>query len=203
MARWPNEGDTNLQLENFTDNRLTKWKEEKDLWLHGYWYWAWADAYEKVQRIDSENNRIILEPPFNRYGFKDSKWHAVNALCEIDQPGEWHIDVDTQTIRYYPPEKFNKNECVISVYGPILSATECDFITIQDVDIQYVRGDAIICRDSDDLTISQCDIRAVSGNGIKIDGGLRCLLHTVNIEHMGRGRYRHQNRRLEKFDIIG
>ncbi|MBN1291506.1 MAG: right-handed parallel beta-helix repeat-containing protein [Candidatus Latescibacteria bacterium] len=187
MARWPNDGDTNLPLENFTDNRLSFWKDEKDLWLHGYWYWAWADAYEKVKQIDSENSRIVLEPPFNRYGFRDSKWHAVNALCEIDRPGEWHIDLDSQTIRYYPPENFDKNECVISAFGPIISATGCDYLSLMNLDVRYVRGDAMIFEECNDITVSQCSIRAASGYGLKIDGGLRCLLHTVNIEHMGRG----------------
>ncbi len=187
MARWPNDGDSDMPLDNFNDSRLAKWQQEEGLWLHGYWYWAWADAYEKVKSIDSSKNLITLEEPFNRYGFRDSKWHVVNALCELDQPGEWHLDVATQTVRYLPPSDFNPKDCVFSAYGPCITASGCDYVAIKDIDLQYIRGDALLFSDCNDISVSNCSIRAASGYGIRAFGGVRYLFHTVNIEHMGRG----------------
>lgn len=187
MARWPNEGDTDIPLEGFTDDRPLRWTDESDLWLHGYWYWQWADAYEKVDRISREDRTIHIAPPVNRYGFRDSKWHAVNALAELDVPGEWHLDTGTQAIHYLPPDGFDPSRCVLSVYGPLVQATDCDNLALERIDLKYVRGDGMIFEECDDLTLADCRIRAASGTGLRIRGGLNHLIHTVDISYMGRG----------------
>ena len=187
MARWPNDGDTGLPLEAFTDDHPLRWTKESDLWLHGYWYWKWADAYEKVERISPDEKKILLVPPVNSYGFKDSQWHAVNVLSEIDVPGEWHLDVAHQTIHYLPPANFNPLLCDFSGYGTAVQANDCAFLALERIDLNFVRGDGMIFENCNNLTISDCSVRAASGAGLRIHGGLRHLIHSVTIEHMGRG----------------
>ncbi|GIX50142.1 MAG: hypothetical protein KatS3mg132_336 [Limisphaera sp.] len=83
MARWPNEGfvRTGPVPEphtlsawdgrpgspegrfGFADDRLLRWEGEPELWLYGYWFWDWADSYEKVERIDAERREIRLARP--------------------------------------------------------------------------------------------------------------------------------------------
>ncbi len=187
MARWPNEGDVGLALDGFSDDRPLRWADETDLWLHGYWCYQWADAYEKVKRIDKAARKIELEPPLNNYGFKDSQWHALNALSEIDQPGEYHLDIANQVIRLLPPDGFDRDACVLSAFGPVMTAKQCHYLTVCDLDLEYIRGDGIIFNDCDHITMVNCTIRAASGDGVIINGGSGHLLHSVEIEHMGRG----------------
>ena len=187
MARWPNDGDTDIPLEGFTGDRPLRWIGESDLWLHGYWYWQWADAYEQVADISREDRTIHLVPPVNRYGFRDSKWHAVNALAELDVPGEWHLDTKAQTIHYLPPDGADPSRCVLSVYGPLVQASGCDNLYLERIDLKYVRGDGMIFEECDNLTIADCRIRAASGTGLRIRGGVNHLIHTVDISYMGRG----------------
>ena len=189
MARWPNEGDTSISLSDFKDDRPLRWVAEKDLWLHGYWYHMWADAYEKVESVSKEKRTIKLEPPFNRHGFDSKKyhWHAVNALSELDVPGEWHLSVAEGKIRFLAPEDFKPNNSVLSVYGPIIEVTDCNYVTVRDLDICYARGDAVIFSDCSDVTLSDISVKYSSGFGLRIKGGFRHLVHSCTIESMGRG----------------
>ena len=79
LARWPNEGFVNVvevvggepftihgiaghKVGAFTyeDDRPRRWRDEPDIWLHGYWFWDWSDAHQPVQSIDVERRIITL-----------------------------------------------------------------------------------------------------------------------------------------------
>jgi len=67
LARWPNEGFikiTGLVEPNTVDvhgakgsktgkfmyegDRPKRWAGEKDIWMHGYWFWDWSEQRQKV-----------------------------------------------------------------------------------------------------------------------------------------------------------
>jgi len=187
MARWPNNHDTIVALNKFKDGRSLKWAEDKDIWLHGYWYYLWADAYEKIKTVSVNDSLIELEPPVNRYGFAKSKWHVVNALSEIDTPGEWYISIVEGKIWYFPNDDFNAANCILSLAGPAFQSENCDYLTIKDLDFRFIRGDGLVFTNCSELTIFNCGIKDASGVGITIDGGSSHLIHSCTIESMGRG----------------
>jgi hypothetical protein len=190
MARWPDDSLTWLPVgvdPEIRDERYTRWAAESDLWLYGYWYWDWADAYEKVAAV-SPAGQITPEPPVNRYGFKRNIGCVVNALSELDQPGEWHIDAKNNLIHYLPPEGFNPALTILSTYaGPVISATGVNNLQIRDLVIEYIRGDALEFTGCEGLLLTGLDIRYCSGLGIRITGGSEHLIHSCDIATMGRG----------------
>ena len=70
-----------------------KWALEPDLLLYGYWFWDWADSYERVASIDFSKEEITLAKPWHRYGYANgAHFYAYNAVSELDSPGEWYLD---------------------------------------------------------------------------------------------------------------
>jgi hypothetical protein len=187
IARWPNDRDTLVPLTDFKNARVLSWAAEPDLWLHGYWKYMWADAYEKVKSISLNDTVITLQPPLNNYGFGKSKWHVVNALSEIDIPGEWCISVREDKIWYYPPADFDPDECILSVNGPVFDASDCNYLTIKDIDIRYIRGDGMVFNNCNNLSLINCSVKNGSGYGIKVLKGKNHLIHSCMVESMGRG----------------
>ena len=187
MARWPNDRDTIVSLKNFKSERAFRWGSDQDVWLHGYWLYLWADAYEKMGGISLKDSTIQLQPPFNNYGFGKSKWHVVNALSELDSPGEWCISVTMGKIWYLPDNQIKPDNIVLSVHGPALKAENCNYLTLKGLDLQYVRGDGMIFNNCSHLTVANCSVSNTSGLGIKINGGTNHLVHSCTIESMGRG----------------
>ena len=187
MARWPDKKDTLVSLADFKNSRVLRWAAETDLWLHGYWQYMWADAYEKVNSISIKDTAITLQPPLNFYGFGKSKWHVVNALSEMDIPGEWCLSVREGKVRYLPPQGFNSENCIISIEGPAFIVENCDYLTVKDIDIRYIRGDGMVFLNCNNLSIVNCSVRDASGYGIKILEGKNHLVHSCLVESMGRG----------------
>jgi len=187
MARWPNDHDTIVSLKNFKSERATRWASDPDVWLHGYWLYLWADAYERMGGISPKDSTIQLQPPFNNYGFGKSKWHVVNALSELDRPGEWCISVALGKIWYLPMVDVKPEQMVLSMNGPALTAENCNYLTIKGIDLQYLRGDGMIFTNCSHLTLAKCSVLNTSGLGFRIAGGTNHLVHSCTIRSMGRG----------------
>lgn len=189
MATWPNEGYAKLpvrQTPEQPDARYARWAKEPDLWLHGYWTHLWADAHEKVASVAADGT-IELVPPTNRYGFGVRLGRAVNSLCEMDQAGEWHLDTRRNLVHFLPPEGFDPQQCILSAYPTVISATGCAGLQIRDLRIGYVRGDGIALTDCSNAVVAGVDLSNCSGSGILVTGGKEHLIHSLNIRSMGRG----------------
>ena len=155
MAEWPNKSFTVLPVgrkPSKDKERYKKWDSEDNLWLYGYWNNSWADAYEKVKSVNSDGV-ISLEPPVNRYGFKRNTGRAVNALCELDVPGEWYLNAAGNLIVFYPPDNFNPDECVLSVYNTPFTAENCSGIELRNISLTNIRGDALVFRNCSDTLL--------------------------------------------------
>src|SRR5262245_14110730 len=76
LARWPNSGfardieaaggepfvahglrGNRMGVLAYAGERPSRWAGEKDVWLHGYWFWDWADAHQRVAEIDRIQKR--------------------------------------------------------------------------------------------------------------------------------------------------
>jgi hypothetical protein len=119
LARWPNEGFVKtgeiLGKETFKvwntiagckdgkfaylEDRPSRWTDEPDVRLYGYWFWDWYEEYQKVASIDVAERSFTLARPYSNYGYrKNQRYYAVNVLRELDQPGEWYLDRRTGMI---------------------------------------------------------------------------------------------------------
>jgi len=189
MARWPNKKLTRIHINEVPkkyDARFAKWAKEKELWLYGYWKHDWADAYEKVANI-AKNGKISLVPPVNRYNFSRRIGCVINALCELDTPGEWYLDTEKNLIYYYPPENFNPNQCILSSFKTPITARKCNYLKITNINLNFICGDALIFNNCSNLILAKLNITKTSGYAIKIYGGKHHLIHSCSINSMGRG----------------
>jgi hypothetical protein len=135
LSRWPNDGfvqvvevrGTTAQtgpgptgakdgVITYDGDRPRRWTDDRDLLLYGYWFYGWADSYERVEKIDLEKKEITLAPPFHTYGYRRGQpFKAMNLLSEIDQPGEWYLDRRRLTLYFYPPSDLTRAQVEISL----------------------------------------------------------------------------------------
>lgn len=121
----PEDKDTVNELDIDGTNRSDRWNKAlesgHELWLKGLWRTPWEPITMKVESINKEDNSIKFyeappqgmgskysaaatgEKPLWRVGSGKEGYYALNLLEEIDQPGEWALDVKDQKIYYYPP----------------------------------------------------------------------------------------------------
>jgi len=208
LARWPNDGYVRVAEVAAGDGRQTagaggtktgrftyegdrprRWKEDKDVLLYGYWFFDWADSYERVASIDTGKREITLEPPFHTYGYrKGQRYYAINLLSEIDVPGEWYIDRATGLLYLYPPSDPQKAVVELStVEVPFVTMQGVSHVTLQGFLWELGCGDAVIIGDGNHCLLAGCTIRRCGGNGVELQGGTGHGVLSCDIYSMGRG----------------
>jgi hypothetical protein len=191
LARWPNEGFVTITglVEPDTVNvrgtkgsrtgkfmyegdRPKRWLQENDVWVHGYWFWDWADEREKVASIDTERRVITVTPPFHSYGYRVGQWfYGLNILAELDMPGEWYLDRERGILYFWPPTPIEKGRAVISLAKSLVNLTGVEHVIFQGMIFEAARGTAILMKDCKDTRIAGCVLRNTGDRAVQIEGG--------------------------------
>lgn len=204
LARWPNEGFARTAgvvggkpIEShgikgdavgaftYEGDRPRRWTAENDIRLHGYWFWDWADAYEKVASLDVDKRVISTVPPYHGYGYrKGARWYAVNLLAELDRPGEWYLDRKTSTLYFWPPAATEAGKAFVSVLDEMVRMNSTSHVTIRGVTLAFNRGTAVNIRGGTHCLIDACTIKNVGGAAVTIAGGTEngvtgCDIHNI------------------------
>ena len=190
MARWPNDGFTRIvdlvggaphkihgipgdKIGRFTykGERPERWLAEPEVWLHGYWFWDWADERQRIESIDTENKVIALEPPYHGYGYRRNQWYyAQNVLAELDAPGEWYLDKAASKLYFLPPAPLSEGKAIVSVLPSIITAEAVSHVSISGFTIEASRGTAVAIRGGTGMRVVGCTIRNTGGSAIAVSG---------------------------------
>lgn len=203
ISRYPNEGfvkiasvDANEPVDvrgtkgdkvgnfQFEDERLLKWVDEKDPWVHGYWFWDWAEERHPIAEIVRDSKTIKVKPPYHTYGYRKNQWfYGFNLLCEIDMPGEYYVDREAGVLYFYPPKEIRKNSMAVSRIDTLVKIA-ADYVTFQGFTLEFSRGTALTMDGSHDLAVG-LTVRNVSGSGIK-GSGMNQTVYGCHLFNLGK-----------------
>jgi hypothetical protein len=190
LARWPNAGFVNIvdlvggktvdvrgtvgdAIGKFTykGDRPNRWIGEKDVWLHGYWFWDWSDQREQIESIDTARRVISLVPPYHNYGYRKGQWYyAFNLLPELDTPGEWYLDRSSGTLYFWPPAPLEQGKAVASAIPTLVSMNKVSHVNLRGLILEACRDTAVVARDVAHVQIVGCTIRNTGSWGISLSG---------------------------------
>ena len=167
----------------------SKWAAEPDLLLYGYWFWDWADSYERVAGIDPQKREITLAKPWHTYGFSvGAPFYAYNALSELDAPGEWYLDRVNGRVLMYPQADPNGATVEVSAFAAaMVSMDDVSNTRFEGLTWELGSADAIHVRGGSNCQFAGCTVRRFAGNAIEIQGGSSHGLISCDIYSMGRG----------------
>ena len=202
LARWPNTScyytnGTALSTTSFKylGVRPRRWTQAPDIWIHGYFFYLWADFARAVSSVDT-NNQIITLATEPSYGMTNSRPYFVfNLLEELDAAGEYYIDRSSGILYYWPLGDLASSDLTVSVMEtPMLQLDSTTNITVEGVTFEGARGELVRINNGSDSRIYGCrllgagDIAAyVSGfrNGIErcdiLDSGSAGVLLTGGV----------------------
>ena len=153
----------------FDDERILSWRAEKDPWVHGYWFWDWAEERHPVAEIDAETKTLKVKPPYHSYGYRKNQWfYGFNLLCEIDQPGEYYVDREAGILYFYPPAEVKKDTLAVSVLDSAVKI-QSDWVTFQNFTLEFCRATAFSMHGANGLAVG-LTVRNCSGTGISAAG---------------------------------
>lgn len=191
ISRWPNEGfvpivdvvaETPVDVRGtkgdrsgkivYEGDRPDRWAVESDPWLHGYWFWDWAEQRMKVQAIDTDKKVITLASPQHGYGYRKNQWYyAFNALCEIDEPGEWYLDRTTGVLYFYPPTPINQGRAVVSITPTLVTMKDVSHVTLRGFIVETARNHGITINGGTGVRVESCTFRNLGEWAVRVSGG--------------------------------
>lgn len=172
----------------FSDNRVTKWVNEKDAWVHGYWFWDWSEQRHKILKIDTRRKLIEVVPPYHNYGYRTGQWfYGFNLLSEIDEPEEYYIDRTEGILYFYPPSEIKEGKAYLSVNKNIINFKNVTFVTFQGLTIEGCTGTAVTMDGCDSCIIEGCTVRNTGDNAVVINAGKSSGVSSCDIYEAGAG----------------
>jgi hypothetical protein len=197
LARWPNSGWAKIAAvpEGATSgkflyegDRPERWKNAPDLWLHGVWFWDWADSYIRVAAIDLSKKEVQTAPPHDIYGYKAGKrFYALNLLEELDQPGEWYLDREIGVLYFWPPAPIEKGEAWISETEKLVSFKGVSGVTLRGLVLECCRGDAVTLTGGARNRVAGCLLRNIGNRAVVVNGGTEDGVESCDIHFTGDG----------------
>lgn len=171
------------------DPRLARWAGEKDIWLHGFWVWDWADQRIRAGRLDPSAN--IISFPLKQggaYTLRPGQWfYAENVLAELDSPGEWYLDRDTAILYFWPPEPLDTGKTMISAVRDLFRFVDASNVVLHGLTIEDGRGSGIVVKGGKNVRVEACTIRNQGNWGVRVTGGARHGVTGCDIYQTGQG----------------
>jgi hypothetical protein len=202
-ARWPNDafvhtGENVGEAEKrhdaifstsgvfkFASDRLAKWAREPELWTYGLWCYEWADAKARVLAVDPAAGTLSVDPSPIGFGIKENaQFHVMNAVSEIDRPGEWAIDRANRRIYLWP----DGPEPVLIAFAPgLVSVRRASNVSFQDLVFEHCRLSAVDMANSRDVSVLSSIFRRTSSWGVRANRCADCRVEGCDMHDLGEG----------------
>jgi len=204
QARWPNGGFVRTgpnvgKIEKshdatfcksgvfeFDNPRLARWAREPDLWMFGLWVYEWADATVRVKGIDVGAKQVSVDPAPIGFGIRvGGQFRALNALSEIDEPGEWTLDRAHRRLYCWLPRA--DAEVTVALAEGLVRAEGTSHLELRDLVFAYARKTAIGFRQAKNCTVSGSTVRHTSSWGVQVRGGADDRIVGCDLSDLGEG----------------
>ena len=155
----------------YSDSRPESWSTLEDVWMHGNWFWDWADAAVAIESVDTAEKVIEIRQPIN-YGLKKNmRYYYVNVLEELDSPGEWYYDRQAKRLYYYPETGIDLESADIRIplnANHLIETNGASYMSFVDLTVGFCRSTPIKIYGGRDVFIEGCTIKNVGGKAVLI-----------------------------------
>ncbi len=177
----------------FDDPRPARWNLSEGVWLLGYWTHDWADEVIRVASYDKDKTVVALAAPHS-YGINGGTWgaakrrfFAMNALEELDAPGEWYLDRSRKLLYFYPEANPAKSQIVLATLTqPLIKMNGTKHVRFVGLGFEYSHGDGIVGQNVEDVEIAGCVVANLAGSGVSLQGSASAV-RSCDVFNLGRG----------------
>lgn len=185
---------------NNLGSKYDLWSQESDIWMSGYFCWAYADdnvALKSLEKSGSGLKMSAKQPSRYGVGGGDSqKFYVYNLLCEIDVPGEWYLDRETGKLYLYPEKDLSGSTVELSMMGE-------SFIRAENVQYVQFKNLEVTKGNSHGIELVNCHHTLVAGCSFTDLGQRAVVVGTISsaYENINTGANGGSDNTIESCDI--
>ncbi len=195
-ARWPNQGSApfrdgiastgGARLVPIDVARLRQWRDERAAWLWGEFNFEWHREHRRIASASVATQQIEVSPRPD-FGIAPTSTFAIlNAISELDDPREFHLDAQQRQISLHASRQSQLESLRISLLrAPLIHIKNIENFSLRDIALEQTRGHAIVIEDSSQVTIMRAVIRDVGASAIVVKGGYHVDIANVDIRDTG------------------
>lgn len=210
VARWPNEGWAKLKRVDARSWNNERTTSQVDGWALGFWENDWTAAFEPIAKAGSQWTLGLDDVKGNRALQENGRYKLCNILSELDQPGEWYLDISRERILYLPVSTVS-NQVTLSILETVISIYDCKHLRFEG--IRFEAGRAMVAEvvRGRDVSFENCQfanagnvaVHLFNGNDHRLN---RCEICTtgssaIRIEAVDRERLTPSNHLIENCEI--
>ena len=177
---------------------ISTWSVDEGLWLQGFWVVPWTRTAIKVAVLDDQKETATFAVGVNRgIGSKYTKPPAlgngmeefcvINALEELDMPGEWCVHFREKRLYLLSPTGEAPEDAVIADRtAPMLSISGATNVVIEGLCFTGNLGDGIVVDQSEQVQIRGCTFTRICGTAVTIKNGLRHRIQSCDFSDIGK-----------------
>ena len=196
-------------------HNLSGWVAERDVWLHGYWDWDFADGYMNVTRAAALNRTSAMLEVGGRLSKVGARFYALNLLSELDHKGEYYIGRQAGSARgmlYFMPPAAPSGMAgaaagafVSTANFVITLGANTSYVQFEGLRIEHSRGTAVAqpAMPGDpnwwptnplaasaggrlhNISFRSCVVANAGGSGLSLDRCTGCSVHDSEVYGVG------------------
>jgi parallel beta-helix repeat protein len=196
LARWPNEGwalgrrgrvtgrdkdgvpqvqddgrKSRVMAFHCSGKRPNRWHDLSEVWLCNFFWEEYCFHSWKIERVDLGRQEMTFAHDLIDRLKEWLRFCVVNAIEEIDEPGEWFLDRKRGVLYLLPPDDFGSQPLLASILqDTMVSLDNASFITLRGLTLEAMRGLAIAVGGGSNNHIAGCTIRNASQGAILAGG---------------------------------
>ncbi len=171
VARWPNDENYEVVFADdansgrailFPEEKAALWANETNIRAYGCPEFEWSAFHFMNLSLNPGTSELPVNQTFN----KGMPIFVFNIACELDSPGEYYWDVDSNKLYYWPENGFETAKISFSqLAGSVVGITETDRLTFEGFTFENLRYNAVsseYSQNSDHITVSNCIFRCAA-----------------------------------------
>ena len=188
-GEWPLQ--TGFGTIYFRSDRPLSWSRPEMGWLSGCFRYGWADELVGIKSIGQDHTLEVRDTTYYGFGFRPGedfqKWRVLNIPEEIDQAGEYALDLEGGQVDVLLPKGCKSLE--FSLLGePLIRMERCSGVILRGLEFFCSRGDGISVKASEQVSIDRCTLHGLGQIAVSFDAASRaCGVSGSSLYDLGAG----------------
>jgi hypothetical protein len=193
-ARFPNSDEQNPYLYA-TDGSMghiklgkgeakSSWGDEPDAQINMVPNWSFFNQWNDITAVDSNGSIISIGPRERHAKIIEGNWFWIEGVkSELDQPGEWYLDVVKGRLYYMPePGKNPNKQNIIAPYlnriiylkGDVEKGTHVEYVSFKGLEFRHTT-----------FTLGQIEARVHTDGAVMFENAVSCWVEGCHFENIG------------------